>query len=547
MGIISLVVWGCGGWFGAKRQDKQQERAEADSTKQPTATTTPIFSAEIPQDANAAATSRAILPTDTPSILRFDSPIREKCQVGGRYHDIWRLVGGPKTPMPPDVFMEQYLLPYVNTDINELRFWRKNERDKDGYEQWYYQQYHKGLPTTHSLTLRVKNGMTMGFDTSFDEAVNIDTVPTISEQQAIDSVKAFLAITDSKSNPLKYWGILDQYSGNDFPYPQANIDQLQFTIKKHIGYRSGPDRKGFRVGNHLIYYLKAIGGGPTLTVDPFTGKVVGYYLRSHACTNLGSVNTMYGLSPTSSYGNQSFCIENGATIGNYVLQDNSRMPTIATLLATGNTYSNGCYNGIDIAHNSLDWNTHAHREYATAHWAIQEGHDYFSTIYNYAPLDPIELILDSPESAPQTGSKICPNANSPTNHVYQINIGQDVFAETNFFTSTPYNAANANSLSVIGHEYAHGIGFYFPANPPVDIHSNDVSATATESFCDILGACFEYNISGTFSWVAHQNLCDISRFKPSFIDPHMAGMIWNGDINDFSSRQPAFITEKILL
>ncbi|MBK8472806.1 MAG: hypothetical protein IPL33_11935 [Sphingobacteriales bacterium] len=37
LGIISLVVWGCGGWFGAKRQDKQQERAKAAAAADSTA------------------------------------------------------------------------------------------------------------------------------------------------------------------------------------------------------------------------------------------------------------------------------------------------------------------------------------------------------------------------------------------------------------------------------------------------------------------------------------------------------------------------------
>ena len=465
-------------------------------------------------------------PIDTPSIMRKDNPISEFITVNGYYSSGWRMVGGPKTQMIPEEFMNKYVLPNISTNKdNELRLRGKQEdKNTPGYEHWYYTQYHKGLPTIHSLTLTIKDGYAQGFNTSFDETMDIDTIPTISEQQAWDSVKAFLAITDTRTAfPEKYRGILNRYSINEFPYPQEIINQMTYQV--HLAIEPVNSNNPTKKGEILVYKFKLSHGNyvfePTLLIDALDGAVVAYGSVNY-CNHTATVDTKYGL-PTNTYFNQNFCVED--VVGSYALSDNIR--DITTLKQSGGTNYN--YTGLPILHNSLDWNTYTNPEYATAHWALQNAYDHFSNSYSHTIGMPIQLFLDCPFDAPQAFSKY-------VNNTYVIYFGEDAI-----------DAQDMNALDVMGHEFAHSIR----SQVSLEVAYNDQPhATTAEAFCDILGACFEdktrkiinlTNPISPYSWILQNDVTTNSAAKRSFIYPHAAGTCHYNNVE--RTRQAAFYNE----
>ena len=229
------------------------------------------------------ATNYTYVPTmDTPSILKKDNPIWQVAALNGRYHEgIWHITGGLKKAIfTPEEFMQQYILPNIGAnEINELLYTHKYEADEFGIGHYYYTQYYKNIPTTHQFSLTTKDGFAGSFESTFDPSLSVNIVPTISEQQAWDSIKVFLAATDTKTNPLKYRGILDRYDIMEFPYKAEWITNMTYTVKLAI-ISSSKEFKSLRYDDHLIYLFK-LSGGARIAVDPFVGKVLIYNNMSH--------------------------------------------------------------------------------------------------------------------------------------------------------------------------------------------------------------------------------------------------------------------------
>lgn len=470
-----------------------------------------------------------IPPRDTPVILKKDNPFWKIGKVGGRYEGFWRLFGRPnEIRFTPEEFMQKYLLPNIGiSKINELRYTHKSKKDENGFEYLYYTQYYKGLPTTHQCTITTKNGFALGFDSSFDPTLQLNIVPTITEQQALDSIKILLAATDTKSNFKKYWAILDNNSKNEFPYDKQLIDEMKYKLTLQIEW-NGDRAIDFRKGAHLVYKFDFTHPSaifqPTVIVDPFVGKIIGYGSGNYACTHTAIVDTKYGLPlegiyPT--YGNKSFCVE--GTPDNYTLEDASRNIKTLTYLS-GTNYN---YIGSSIQYNSLDWNNYPNTAYPSTHWAIQEAYDHFQTTYGHIIECPIQIFVNCPFVAPQaySGYYQDPIINSL---VYKIYLGKN----------EPSVSKNINSLDNIGHEFSHSIRS--ETSLPVAYFAG-ASATATEAFCDILGATFEYNITNTYSWLFVDKLSNNSAYKRSFSHPHTAGTCHYN--SNPQAGQAAFVSE----
>ena len=229
------------------------------------------------------ATNYTYVPTmDTPAILKKDNPIWQVAGVDGRYEDFWRISGGVHRGLQitPEDFMQKYVLPNIGvSEINELRYTHKYEADKFGIGHYYYTQYYKGLKTMRHFNLSTKNGFVLNFDSSFDPLLSLNIVPIITEQQAWDSIKVFLAATDTKTNFKKYWEALNEFSKNEFPHDQQLINELTYTLSLDVDW-NGKRMINLRKGDHLVYKFTLIHRSLPLeticVVDPFIGKILGY-------------------------------------------------------------------------------------------------------------------------------------------------------------------------------------------------------------------------------------------------------------------------------
>ncbi|OWY23510.1 hypothetical protein C7N43_15410 [Sphingobacteriales bacterium UPWRP_1] len=547
--VIACIIAGCAQWFSNQNAVKKAEGVTTNSTTQqatetPTASfsNSPKFKAElnnIPDSVIHPYPPMYSTRADTPNYAKKNSPLVKITRKGvlPRFEDIWFSVGGIdiELKITPEKFMDDYVLPSLGINqINELRFNKMSPSDIPNYEIWNYTQYHKGFDTGHHFGFTTKNGYVTAFRTTFDPLLDVDTVTTFPIEQAWDSIKYFL--TDDWR---KYVGKQIFSSPYDYTYlpTKDEAEKLTYTVKKTLSAKKFTNKPE-------IQYRFDLSDGSTLWVDAYNGTIIQYGGPViHACAQTCMVNTWWGFGQT--YGAKNFCAELNATTGLYELTDNSRGAGIKTLLYDGSGRHGACIWGTPITHYSNNWSTHPHPEYATAHWALQQAWDYLYNSLAFQTPYPVELVLDYGD-APAAGSNPC-NAGSFGNPVYSIEIGNDVIAGNFWYTEEVYNALNAISLGIIGHELSHSILFANTQSFKFDDVREKVyepAGTAVESFCDILGAAIEYQTTASMT-NAHNSVCDLLTIQWSFANPNSAGvrLLPNGSV--YARGQAAFYNQNL--
>ncbi len=543
--LITCFIVGCSQWLYSKKNAQMDEPAintavlqQSLSTTTATISQSPKFKAELnfkPDSIIHPYPPQYSGMTDTPSYTKKNSPLVKITRgVSPRFENSWHSAGGINIELKitPEKFMEEYVLPSLGiSPINELRFVGKQQSTTPKIEHWYYRQYHKGFNATHSFNFNTQNGYVISFNTTFDPLLDVDTVTTFPIEQAWDSIKYFL--TDDWR---KYMGKKIFTSPYDHRYlpTKDEAEKLTYTVKKVLSQKKFTNKPE-------IQYKFELSNGSTLWVDAYNGTVIRYGAPVvHTCAQTCMVNTLWGFEQT--YGEKNFCVELNNETGLYELTDNSRGAGIKTLLHNNGTRQGKCVWGTPITHNSNDWSTHPHPEYATAHWVLQQAWDYLYNSFAFQALYPIELILDY-GNAPAAGSNPCEEG-SFGNAVYSIEIGGDVVGGTLYHTNEPYNAQNANSLDIIGHELSHSI--LLENQNEVDVLSvvDEIASTAVESFCDILGAAIEYQTTANIT-NAHNDVCDLLSLQRSFAQPNSAGYRLLPSGSAYARGQAAFYNQHL--
>ncbi|MCC7223643.1 MAG: M4 family metallopeptidase, partial [Chitinophagales bacterium] len=548
LGIISLVVWGCGGWFGAKRQDKQQERAKAAAAADSTAHLAKTDTTTVKVD---SAWLNAILITPQ---LKNDNPLLKSItDYVGTDGSIRHFKQDP--PISAEDLLGKYKTALGLGPDDELRLRRDIRAIPNGYYA-DYQQYYKGLPVDYAYyNLTVKNGKILSANGSLIPGLDLEIPVRLSQAEAIERAIEYghkKGIAFRWENAIEEAAIKEVTGDpNATKYPKWSSLQIWAAPPPDVHL------------SHVIYFIHLDAISPSAVfnvyVDANSGEVLLFKNNAvHACSP-GLVDTEYGgyVGTTSkTYGQKSFKTVLNTTLNAYTLYTDPSDATCYGHQIRTHMDADSVSSANDIQNtpaNSNDWlSGTTTNELATVHWAAQQCYDYYKTEHNVSAYNsgstssqPIEIWLGVERvgvSAPVavTSSNF---GGSPPRAKIQIAVGGvgSVFSNT-----CAWN--DLYSLDLIGHEYTHVIdlvgdklAWWQPPTPNPEALVRSIRLL--ESFCDVFGMVIENSAAGSNDWLILNDVTNCDKAIRSAQNPSSYGY-YRDDSGGYIQGQASFYAQK---
>jgi Zn-dependent metalloprotease len=333
-----------------------------------------------------------------------------------------------------------------------------HQHDDLGFTHYRHQQFYNGVKVSGGqYIIHEKNGFVSAMNGLFLEGISMNTLPALSEGQALQKALNHIGASVYKWNvpSEEFWIKHVTHNPQATLYPKGELEimavnsdykkrDLRLTWKFDV-YAHEP------MSRHYVY------------VDANTGEIIFKEDRICHVDVVGSANTMYS-------GTQPITTDSvNPTL--YRLRETGRGQGIETYdLNNGTNYGNA----VDFTDADNNWTTTTNYDDAAtdAHWGAESTYDYFTQIHNRNGLD-------------NNGMKMLSYVHYGNNYNNAFWNGQAMTYGDGSNASGGFRPLTA--IDVCGHEFTHGV-----TNFSANLVYSYQSGALNESFSDIFGTAIEF-------------------------------------------------------
>ncbi|MEY4877170.1 MAG: hypothetical protein RL708_2319 [Bacteroidota bacterium] len=222
----------------------------------------------------------------------------------------------------------------------------------------------------------------------------------------------------------------------------------------------------------------------TFYIDAITGQLVDKFDNSnYRHCNTGTVQTLYN-------GSRNFQTQTCTFCKNWQLQDCRG--------GSGKTGIETYLRGNNLKDNDNNWSATNEQPATSAHWALGESWDYFSSTFGRNGINNQNKYIFV--NAGQTGYNNAAYSHDQSSGDDKIDVGQST------------NGRWWSTLDVLGHEFTHGI-----TNYTSNLIYEKESGALNESFSDIFATAIELRTLGYFNWTIGEDV----KTGRDFSNPHI--------------------------
>lgn len=379
---------------------------------------------------------------------------------------------------------------------NSLKFFEK-KKDDLGYEHHYYKQYYNGIKVEYGVyAVHSKNNIIEYINGNFKQITELNTIPKISKEQALDYALKFINAKKYLWENANEERFLKQLNQNDSLtyFPKGELVIISEVLKGEGNYRLAYKFDIFaeKPYSHKIYYIDAENGTILDSEE----------LIKHANV-IGVADTRYSGTQT---------ITTDSYSGGYRLRQNRNGVSIQTLnMNSGTSYAGAT----DFTDNDNNWTSSEHNNpnydnaALDAHWASEKVYDYFLNIHgrnswnnsggsilNYVHTNLVAMGYSDNGNAFWDGQRM-------------------VYGDGNYLFSP------LTSLDVVAHELGHGI-----TGSSVNLVYKGESGALNEGFSDIWAACVEAVASpNKLKWKIGEDISTIGTPLRAMDNPKTGGLL----------------------
>lgn len=396
------------------------------------------------------------------------------------------------------------------TERDELRLMKTNI-DEAGNKHYKFAQYYNGVRIEGIEQLsHERNGKIHLINGDFIPGLNVNVIPTISAQQAIEIALA--------AYPAEKYMWEDEKKEAAFKAKKKDPNATLYPTPELLLVKINPKEKNTADNYVLAYRMYVFATLPSIAkyvyVNANTGEIIRDRSLEHFCNSTSVVTTFNGTKTVYTDYRTEDCGPYGDTETSYFPIDDCNPDTEIRSYFSGD-YGTPSY-GDDWYYCSSTNTWEGFGNYTmvmTSLWGVRQAFEYYLNTYGHESFDgsggDID-IFNNKTYFDDDDNPNCTNANY-TNIIDNLNFGSgnDCVAGT----TDDYNA-----IDIIGHEFTHGVIEYAHFDA---LDYSEESGALNESFADIFGEMVEFYVEGDGSptWLHGED----RGANRSFINPNDKG------------------------
>jgi len=380
---------------------------------------------------------------------------------------------------PREISLKEALNNKAELNLNEndelIEFSKKTNKNGIVYNKIKHK--HNGIYVEGSILIAIEGNNKLKMKTKFVPGLNLNTKPTLSEQEALTFALPSMNIKIPSWEKQAYEYLLKKIKNDPMAtnYPKGELviydnNYSQVAENYRLAYK------------YQVFSIEPL-SNKTVYVDAHTGIILGSIEKMHNCNETCDIKPATGA--TNYSGNVSFevCTEDG----NYFLN----IPGIQVYNSAGKAdFPQNC---IESANDIFEEDPTANEVY----WAMQQYHDYLLNTFNRKSIDGEDHAL---VAFVHYGEHI--------NNAYW----NGSFALFGNGDGKIFNSLT--SLDIVAHEFTHGL-----IDHTAQLIYNKEPGALNESFADIFGILLEYYTSGETDWQIGNHITLQHASLRNFVNP----------------------------